>query len=132
MYNQDENWTFFSDIISGEFKRTVKKPTRKGRGNASFTNFNDRHIIFSGGYCPAESAYSSSVSIYSIEGDRWADVPAMNERRASHGTCIVADYLYAACGDDGINYLNSVERINIRAITDGAPDIFWEVLTFYG
>ena len=55
----------------------------------------------------------------------------MTEKRSGHGTCIVGDYMYAACGDDGTNYLKSIERINIKAIINGTSDnIFWEVLDF--
>ena len=90
------------------------------RWRHALANYRDEFILATGGYQSYIAV--ASAEVYSIDGDRWSPIPAMNVRRSFHGSCAVANYVYVACGqndeisDGPVKYLQSIERIDMKAI----------------
>ena len=96
------------------------------RWRHALANYRDEFILATGGYQSYIAV--ASAEVYSIDGDRWSPIPAMNVRRSFHGSCAVANYVYAACGKNYNKkfrgkFLKSIERIDMNAIDNG-----WEEL----
>ena len=99
----------------------------------ALANYKDELILVTGGYESSQgyktSHTTTSGEVYSVAGNRWSPIPAMNVSRSDHGSCAVANYVYVACGqnnDSGepVKNLQSIERINMNAIDDGWEELY--------
>ena len=85
-------------------------------------NFLDRFIFLTGG--SIDGNFASSVEWYDIAKDQWKSTSPMRTARKLHSSCALKDFIYVVGGASAYKYpeytyINSIERLNARKVTDG-------------
>ena len=58
------------------------------------------------------------VEGHDIKRNKWWNLPEMNVKRCAGGACVVNHVAYVFCGEDSVNYLNSIEKLSLLNIED--------------
>jgi hypothetical protein len=61
-----------------------------------------------GGWCSGEAI--ANVEMFDPQINEWRAVASMSKRTYGVGVCVLNNFLCAIGGQDGVSYLNSVER----------------------
>ena len=120
-----QHWTNYPRFV----QYTLHKSGRGAKARAdpptprfspSLVNYHDLYIFVSGGENPRKNTEKlTSVDRYDIANDRWSPsgaVPPLNQKRHSHSSCTLGDFIYVCCGYDGSLFLSSIERLNVKAL----------------
>ena len=91
----------------------------------SFVNFKNKFLFVIGGctvYMQGGQEESmTSVEIYNLNRDSWAEGPSLNIARDSHTSCILGDRIYTFFGKSTQSHevLSTIEFLNVDAMEEG-------------
>ena len=93
----------------------------------ALANYQDRYVLLIAGRWGGN--YLHSVDMYNVKSNQWQPAPQINQKRRSSSSCSVQKFAYIFGGYNGSSCLNSIERIDMDALTAGDQSAQWELLT---
>jgi len=100
-------------LDAGKFSAIDLSPRQHNNMNPSICYAKDaKAIVVIGG-----SQASKKVEFYDLQSDRWCPLPELNQGREDASSCYHGGYLYVFGGKSGDQYLNTIERINIKCLS---------------
>ena len=97
---------------------------------SSLVNYGDRYLFLSGG-TDSDFLPLDSVEKYDISENKWTAAPKLNQERYNHSGCSLNDSTYVFCGRAEGYLLNSIERLNVKALLNCKDEegISWQIIS---